>query len=241
MSTDIGEAVKAYHQVCRADLRDQLILDHISFVRHILGRMLGALPEHVDSENLESAGILGLVEAAGQFDPARGIAFTTFAYRRIRGAILDELRRNCPLPQRLLQNWSTIRRASRHLSPPLTSEKIADASGLTIDQVEECLAAMRLTRPETWTDELSEIPNPGGSRGDGPAAISRAEQSEILTEAISQLPEQMRLAITMYHFEDMRMKEIGQVIGLSESRVSRLVAEGELRLRSTVAKSVRHD
>ena len=93
-------AVKAYHKVCVMDLRDRLILEHLSYVRHILGKMLGALPDYVDNENLESAGILGLVEAAGQFDPSRGTAFTTFAYQRIRGAILDCIQQGKTIEER---------------------------------------------------------------------------------------------------------------------------------------------
>jgi RNA polymerase sigma factor for flagellar operon FliA len=148
MSTRMHSAVKAYHKVCKMDLRDRLILEHLYFVRHILGKMLGGLPDSVDNDNLESAGILGLVEAAGQFDPTRGIAFTTFAYQRIRGAILDELRRNCPVPQAVLQNWTLIREASVHMTPPLTSEKLAARTGLNVEDVDDCIAAMRLTRPE---------------------------------------------------------------------------------------------
>lgn len=239
MSGGIQSAVRAYHQVCKADLRDQLILDNLTFVRHVLGRMLGGLPEYIDSENLESAGILGLIEAAGQFDPDRGVAFTTFAYHRIKGAILDELRRNCPLPQRMLQNWAVIRAASTGIELPLTSEKIADATKLTLEQVEECLAAMRLTRPENWTDELCEIPNPAAGENDAESITSRAEQAQMLADAIAQLPPQMQNAVAMYHYEEMRMKEIGEVLELSESRVSRLLAEAELRLKTTIMRMMK--
>jgi RNA polymerase sigma factor for flagellar operon FliA len=235
MNSGIQSAVRAYTEVCRADLRDQLILDHIPFVRHILGRMLGSLPDYVDSENLESAGILGLVEAAGQFDPSRRVAFTTFAYQRIKGAILDELRRNCPLPQKMLQQWAKIRAVSPGIDLPLTSEKIAAASGLSIDQVEECLAAMRLTRPESWTDELCEIPE-STDTSQAESVTSRREQARILSDAISELPETMRTAIIMYHYEDMRMKEIGAALDLSESRVCRVLAAAELRLKSTIMR-----
>lgn len=234
MSTRIHSAVKAYHKVSAMDLRDQLILEHLSYVRHILGKMLGSLPDSVDSENLESAGILGLVEAAGQYDPSRGAAFTTFAYQRIRGAILDELRRNCPVPQGILQNWALIRDASVHMDPPLTPEKIARATGLTVSNVEDCLAAMRLTRPENWADELSEIPTPADREIQVDAESHRDDERRVLADAIELLPEKMRLAVTMYHVEDMRMKEIGQVLGVSESRVSRLLAAAELQLKSIV-------
>lgn len=229
-------AVRAYHKVCKMDLRDRLILEHLYFVRHILGKMLGGLPDTVDNDNLESAGILGLVEAAGQFDPTRGIAFTTYAYQRIRGAILDELRRNCPVPQAVLQNWTLIREASIHMSPPLTAEKLAERTGLRVEDVDDCIAAMRLTRPESWADELGELPVPGHREAEVDADSRRAEEKKLLADAIEELPEKMRLAITMYYLEDMRMKEIGKVLELSESRVSRLVAAGELQLKSIVKR-----
>lgn len=229
-------AVKAYHKVCHMDLRDRLILEHLSYVRHILGKMLGTLPDHVDNENLESAGILGLVEAAGQFDPSRGIAFTTYAYQRIRGAILDELRRNCPVPQTILQHWGLIRDASSRMQPPLTSEKLAESTKLTVQEVETCLSAMRLTRPENWTDELAEVAVAGDRQADVDAGSDRSDEKQILADAIEQLPERMRLAVTMYYLEDMRMKEIGEVLGLSESRVSRLLASAELQLKSIIRR-----
>lgn len=229
-------AVKAYHKVCKMDLRDRLILEHLYFVRHILGKMLGGLPETVDSDNLESAGILGLVEAAGQFDPTRGTAFTTFAYQRIRGAILDELRRNCPVPQAILQNWALIRDASTHMTPPLTTEKIAERTGLSLAEVDDCIAAMRLTRPENWADELGDLPMPESRDEAVDAGSHLVEEKQLLADAIEELPEKMRLAITMYYLDDMRMKEIGEVLNLSESRVSRLIGAAELQLKSIVKR-----
>jgi len=229
-------AVKAYHKVCKMDLRDRLILEHLYFVRHILGKMLGGLPDSVDSDNLESAGILGLVEAAGQFDPARGTAFTTFAYQRIRGAILDELRRNCPVPQAILQNWALIRDASMYMTPPITTEKIAERTSLTLEEVDDCIAAMRLTRPESWADELGDLPMPGGHDDAVDAGARQIEEKQLLADAIEELPKKMRLAITMYYLEDMRMKEIGEVLNLSESRVSRLIGAAELQLKTIVRR-----
>lgn len=227
-------AVRAYKKVCTMDERDRLIVEHLSYVRHILGKMLGSLPDYVDNENLESAGILGLVEAAGQYDPNRGTAFTTFAYQRIRGAILDELRRNCPVPQAILQNWSLIRDASMHMRPPITSEKLAEATRLPIKDVEDCIAAMRLTRPESWADELGELPVPDSREVHVDANQRKEEEKRLLVEAIEKLPANMRIAITMYYNDNMRMKEIGKALNLSESRVSRLIDEAELRLKTAV-------
>lgn len=241
MSTRMHSAVKAYHKICKMDLRDQLILEHLDYVRHILGKMLATLPDYVDEDNLASAGILGLVEAAGQYDPERGTAFTTFAFQRIRGAILDELRRNCPVPQTILQNWALIREASIQMSPPMTSEKLAERSGLSVREVEDCLVAMRLTRPESWADELGELPMPVERESNADAGSNRVEEKKLLADAIEELPEKMRLAVTMYYLQDMRMKEIGEVLNLSESRVSRLLAGAELQLKSIVQRRTQRD
>lgn len=226
--------VRAYRHVADRNSRDQLIVDHLEFVRHLLGRVVAGLPRGIDVENLEAAGVLGLVEAAGQFDPARGVPFKTFSYPRIRGAILDELRRNCPLPQQMLQRWALIRRAGSGSATMPDAETLAEKTGLTVDEVEECLEAIRMTRPESWRDELSA---PGVIRRIDPAeGLERADQSRLLADAIEQLPRVDRLVVSMYHLDDMRLKEIGEVLSLSESRVSRILSRAELRLKESMSR-----
>src|SRR5690349_24935646 len=95
--------------------RDRLILSHLGLVRHVAGKLLAQLPPGLDAENLEAAGILGLVEAAAHYDPARGTQFNTYAYPRIRGAILDELRRNSPPPQQVLEDAARVHLADEEL------------------------------------------------------------------------------------------------------------------------------
>jgi RNA polymerase sigma factor for flagellar operon FliA len=229
------EAVaQAYRQVAVRHSRDQLIVDHLEFVRHLLGRITCGLPGGVDIENLEAAGILGLVEAAGQFDPSRGVAFKTFAYPRIRGAILDELRRNCPLPQHMLQRWTRIRHAASATPATPTAEFLARATDLTVDEVEECLEAIRMTRPEAWREDLS--PPSVEQRIDPGESMERDEDRRLLADAVESLPKQERLVVSMYYLDDMRLKEIGEVLGLSESRISRILARGELRLREYISR-----
>jgi RNA polymerase sigma factor FliA len=227
------EAVaQAYRQTATRHSRDQLIVDHLEFVRHLLGRVVSGLPSGVDLENLEAAGILGLVEAAGQFDASRGVPFKTFAYPRIRGAILDELRRNCPLPQHMLQRWTRIRHAASTLSGPHSSEALARTSEMSVGEVEECLEAIRMTRPEAWRED---IVAPSVVRRIDPAeGLERDEERKLLADAIESLPRQDRIVVSMYYLDDMRLKEIGEVVGLSESRVSRILARAEVRLREFV-------
>jgi RNA polymerase sigma factor for flagellar operon FliA len=225
----------AYQQV-RADAqRDELILGHLPLVRHILGRLAARLPYGVDLENLEAAGTLGLVEAATRFEPERGIHFKTFAYTRIRGAIYDELRRNCPLPQELLERVAQVRQALQSLPPPVRVEALARGTGLNEDDINECLAAMRMTRVVSWND----IAEPTDDANANPAGtpeqrLENAERRRLLAEAIKTLPDAERLAITLYYMEDLRLKEIGCVLNLSESRVCRLLKSAELRLEEFV-------
>ncbi len=224
-------ATQAYQQVAAQSRRDDLILDHLWLVRHLLGKIVGRLPADVDVANLESAGTLGLVEAATKFDPERGIKFATYAYPRVRGAILDELRRNCPLPQQMIERITRVRKAYEDIQGEATLDQLAAASGLTPDEVSDCLSALRLTRPVSWeeTGELYEERH--ADPEDQPdVQAERAEQERLLAEGIAALPERERLVVTLYYQEDLRLKEIGKVLGLSVSRVSRLLSSAMFQL-----------
>jgi RNA polymerase sigma factor for flagellar operon FliA len=217
-------ATQAYNQVAVQTRRDDLILSHLWLVRHVIGKLIGQLPTGADVENLESAGTLGLVEAATHFDPERNIQFKTYAFSRIRGAVLDELRRNCPLPQLVLQRLTLVRKAYAQLPQPATVDALAAATGLTTDDVADCLTAIRLTRMVSWDNAVDSI---AGRRDEGQeppsASLEHTEQKNLLALAIQELPERERLVVTLYYLEDLRLKEIGQVLDLSESRVSRVL------------------
>ncbi len=137
----MNPGLEAYLERAAQGRQDQLVLDHLNLVRHIAGKVAVQLPSGVDRENLHSAGVLGLVEAARRFDDRRGVAFAAFAQTRIRGAILDELRRNCPLPQAMLKRIAVVQRVRERSPPPLTPELIARHAGLTVEQVERVLGS----------------------------------------------------------------------------------------------------
>jgi RNA polymerase sigma factor for flagellar operon FliA len=220
----MADVKQTYGAIAQKERRDQLILEHLSMVRHLVGKLIAELPPGVDEENLESAGVLGLVEAAHHFDPERGAQFKTYAYMRIRGAVLDELRRNCPLPQHMLQQVARVRRAYDELPPPVTADALAAATGLSVEEVADCLAAIRMTRLLSWEENGEPI----GTRLDDPRRPDRIaekeEQKALLTAALGSLDERERLIVTLYYLEDLRLKEIGQVLRLSESRISRLLS-----------------
>jgi RNA polymerase sigma factor for flagellar operon FliA len=203
--------------------RDALILAHLHLVRHTVSRIVAQLPPGIDLENLESAGTLGLVEAATKFDPGRGVKFETFAAYRIRGAVFDELRRNCLLPQHLLDRVALIRRAYQELPPPVTLEALAQKTGLTPDEVTDCLAALRMSRMVSW-EYLADVKNVQVAAEPSEAPGEMEDQKRLLAQGIARLAERERLVVTLYYLEEMRLKEIGQVLQLSESRISRLLS-----------------
>ncbi|MEZ5940749.1 MAG: sigma-70 family RNA polymerase sigma factor [Planctomycetaceae bacterium] len=212
--------------------RDQLVLEHRDLVQHVLGRVLAEVPNHVDRENLEGAGLLGLVEAAARFDPQHGASFRSFAYLRIRGAIIDELRRNCPLPQRLLNLWGRIREFTAQTEQYPTAEELAAQLEVSTDEVLDCLSAVQVLRFEDWQDELSPVIRTTELE----QSLEREDQQQLLAEAILELPERLRQVITLYYAEQLRLKEIGEVLGLSESRVSRLLSQAHATLKNIVTR-----
>jgi len=215
-------------QAVAAPAVDDLILDNLGYVRHILNRLLAQLPPAVDAENLESAGVVGLIEAARQFDSGRDVEFRTFAYQRIRGAILEELRRNCPLSQQMLQKIARLRKVREQQDAAITVEELASVSEMSVDEVTECIAASRLTRPESWSESLH-----GGNaaRSDECNITEDQEMRDVLADGIESLPNTMRIAISLHYLEGLKLREVGTVLGLSESRVCRIVNNARERLR----------
>ncbi|HIE98443.1 MAG TPA: sigma-70 family RNA polymerase sigma factor [Planctomycetes bacterium] len=214
---------------CRDDARDQLILDNLGYVKHILGKLLHQLPRGVDAENLESAGVLGLIEAASQYDPSRNVEFRTFSYRRIRGAILDELRRNCPLSQQMLQKITILRQLRSQFQGAVSVEQLADASGMSIREVNDCIQGFRLTRPDSWSDAVRVSGHVGDNDNSG--ELETAEMQQVLADGIESLPDKMRIAIALHYNEGLKLKEVGDVLNLSESRVSRMLDAARTRLQ----------
>jgi RNA polymerase sigma factor for flagellar operon FliA len=145
--------------------------------------------------------------------------------------VLDELRRNCPLPQHVLERVARVRRAYAGLAPGASADDLAAAAGLTSVEVADCLAAVRLTRMQSWEGSADPLEARVHGREEPPdAQAERAEQKQLLAEALQALPERERLVVTLYYLEDLRLKEIGALLELSESRVSRLLSAALFQL-----------
>jgi len=221
---------KAYKKISQQQSQDQLVLQHLDYVTHILSRITAALPRNIDVENLQSAGVVGLIEAAKNFDPNRGVSFKTFSYPRIRGAILDELRVNSPLSQKMIELVRKIRETIDALDPPITVETIARQARLSVERVEIGLEAMRLN-PQQWDASCIENSRSMWSTERPESPLEDEERKQLLANAIESLPERERLAVTLYYLEGLKLKEVGAVLSISESRASRVLAKAELTLK----------
>jgi RNA polymerase sigma factor for flagellar operon FliA len=228
---------EAYRKASRENSRERMIVENLPYVRKILSKLTTGLPAHVDRDGLESAGIVGLVEAANSYDPTRGVAFKTYAYPRIHGAIVDELRKNSPVSQQMLAHLSRVRDAYQQLAPPVLPEDLARQTGLSLAQVQDALEASRFLAPQSWNDlhcvlhsSWRESPEQPGEK------LEQEEVKRILAKCIERLPERNRLVLTMYYSEDLTLAEIGAVLDYSESYVSRLLSEATFSLKEFYRK-----
>jgi RNA polymerase sigma factor for flagellar operon FliA len=219
------------------------MLEHMPAVRWMARRIHERLPQHVDMEDLVSAGTVGLLDAFRKFDPAKKVQFRSYAQFRIRGAILDSLRTLDWSPRDLRRKGRAVEEAIRQLTARCgrapTEPEVAREMGLGLEEYQQLLGELKgleigtlhLERSEdSGEEELAYIPN---HPGDDPLfRCLRGEMRERLTAAIEQLPERERLVVTLYYYEEMTMKEIGLALGVVESRVSQIHSSAVLHLRA---------
>lgn len=209
--------------------RDQLILDSLPLLHHIVGRMSWDSPGRVDREDLFGFGMLGLIGAADSWEPERGLKFSTYAYPRIRGAILDELRRLDFLPRGRRERVRALDRAVSELEQerglPPTPEEIADKMGCDETEVDEILHSARLAGTVSLddgpSDDLSSMLSDPRS-ADPENTAEWQEMKTLLVQAIGDLPEQEKTVITLYYGEELLLRDIGEIMGVTESRVSQV-------------------
>ncbi|MDQ3379690.1 MAG: RNA polymerase sigma factor WhiG [Actinomycetota bacterium] len=234
-------------------LRDRLILTYAPLVKFVAGRVGASLPAHVDEQDLVSYGLLGLIGAIERFDPGREIKFETFAMARIRGAIIDELRSLDWVPRSVRTRARQIERAIATLEKELmrapTDEEIAKKLGVTDDELDDSLREISRTSiaalDELWSpsgggDQIALIDTIEDSSGPDPeTSLELTEVREALAEAISSLPEREKLVVTLYYYEELTLREIGEVLGVTESRVSQLHTKAILRLKAHLSGAQR--
>jgi RNA polymerase sigma factor for flagellar operon FliA len=235
-------------------IRDRLILTYAPLVKYVAGRVGSGLPAHVDEEDLVSYGLLGLMGAIDRFDPSRDIKFETFAIARIKGAIIDELRSLDWVPRSVRSRARDIERAMADLERVLhrapTDEELAAKLGITEDELDDSLTDISRSSiaalDELWTisgssgDQVSLIDTIEDTSGPDPqGALAQTELRDALGDAIARLPEREKLVVTLYYYEELTLREIGDVLGVTESRVSQLHTKAILRLKARLAGGAR--
>lgn len=246
-SIELKELWRRYKSAGDEHARERLVVAYSPLVKYVVGRMRSNLPGHVDEAELTSYGLGGLVGAISRFDPGREIKFETYAITRIRGAIVDELRTMDWVPRSVRSRAREIERANRKLEAQLqrvpTDEEMAQELQLSTEEFQQRLLQIYnsnlVALDEMWYagdgngDQVSLLETlPDNRAADPETVIDQNELRDRIADSIASLPEREKLVIALYYYENLTLREIGEVLGVTESRVSQLHTKAVLRLRS---------
>jgi len=240
---------KKYKASGDSKMRDALILKYAPFVKYVAGRMAVNLPNNVEYEDLVSYGVFGLMDAIEKYDPERAVQFKTYAKTRIRGAILDELRVLDWTPRSVRQKAKKLEKAYAQLESQLgreaKDEEVAEYLEITVQELQKLLEETRQSLVLSLDENDPNSDQPGQSRLNffedlntltPEQKATGKEVKKMLAESINKLNDRERLVITLYYFEELTSKEIGSILGVSDSRVSQLHTKAILRLRGRLSK-----
>jgi RNA polymerase sigma factor FliA len=225
--------------------QERVLLEHLPIVRFLARRIHERLPQHVDIEDMVSAGVVGLMDAFAKFDPAKKVQFRSYAQFRIRGAILDSLRTLDWSPRELRRKGRAVEEAIRALTARLGhapgEPDVALEMGLGLEEYQQLLGDLKgleigtlhMERNEdSGEEELAYVP--GRPDEDPLFRCLRGELEDRLADGIAHLPDRERLVMTLYYYEEMTMREIGLALGVVESRVSQVHASAVVHLRGAL-------
>jgi RNA polymerase sigma factor for flagellar operon FliA len=227
--------------------REGLVVAYSPLVKYVSGRMASGLPAHVEEADLISYGLGGLISAIERFDLTREIKFETYAITRIRGAIIDELRTLDWVPRSVRARAREIERANSKLEAQLqrapTDEEMAHELGMAVSDFQDALLQISnstiVALDELWSvsdstgDSVSLLDTlPDRGAPDPQTLVHQSELRDRIADAIAALPEREKLVVALYYYENLTLREIGEVLGVTESRVSQLHTKAVLRLRS---------
>lgn len=226
--------------------RDELVVDHLPLVKYLAQRMITKLPPSVEVNDLVSAGVMGLMDAVEKYEPSRGVKFKTYAEQRVRGAMIDSLRSMDWAPRSLRRKERAVEKAYATLEQKngrtASDEEVAQELNLGIGELHRWLNDLNgvsiggFTGVSNEDDQQSEpadlLQYVADDAEKSPSAIfEREELREVLAQAIDNLPEKERMVISLYYYEELTMKEIGEVLGVNESRISQLHTKAVMRLK----------
>jgi len=227
-------------------IRDAFIKQYAPLVKYVAGKVAASMPNSVEFDDLVGFGVFGLLDAIEKFDPEKNVKFKTYAVTRIRGAIFDELRSIDWVPRSVRQKTKEIEEAivvlEASLGRPATDQEIAESLGVSEDELLKTMLKISgtavLSLNDVWfsgddADKISigeSIESPSSFNPD--SSVEREEIKRVIVQSISELPEKEKKVLILYYYEDLTLKEIGQVLEVTESRVSQLHTKAILRLRA---------
>ncbi len=226
--------------------REELIIRYSPLVNYVASRLAGRLPPHILPEDLIGPGIIGLIDAIEKFDPTKKIKFKTYAEFRIRGAMLDELRHLDWVPRSVRKKATELQKVIDKLEKKLErvpeDEEIAMEMGISLQQYYKLLdktrgitfldiEAIRRRMPDANEEDLFDLIADDGE-SDPFEQLNLAEVKNIIMDGIKALPEKEKLVVSLYYFEDLTMKEIGEIMGYTESRISQMHTKAIIRIRA---------
>lgn len=237
---------ETYRKSPTPEMREQIILEYAPLVKVVAGRLSMYLGYNVEYEDLVSYGIFGLIDAIDKFDMQKDVKFETYASLRIRGAILDQIRKMDWIPRTVRQKQKKIDEAIRDIEmrtgKNATDEQVAGELGLEQEELTEWQSRLKITNVISLNEFLEQGQEPvmdarGNSHFSQPEdVVSESELKQVLEEALEVLTEKEKKVILLYYYEDLTLKEISKVLEVSESRVSQLHTKALLKMRVKMGK-----
>jgi len=235
-----------YTETYRQDQTHQLVEEHLDMVKRIAFHLKGKLPGQVQVEDLIQSGMVGLIEAAKNFDETQGASFETYAGIRIRGAMLDEIRKNDWTPRSVHRNTRMISKVISEVENEkgreASASEIADELGVSIEEYHHMLLDTTTHRVLSFEELginddsiIEHIPNRQPLVVDG---LQKDEMKKLVAKAISELPQRESLIMSLYYDEELNLREIGLVLGVTESRVSQIHSQAMIRLQTKLKRII---
>lgn len=239
----------AFKQSGSKAAKDQLLINYSPLVKFVAGRVAVGLPQSIDQADLVSYGMFGLIDALDKFDPERKIKFETYAISRIKGSIIDELRAIDWVPRSVRAKARMVEKAYQKLEAKLlrtpNDRELAEEMGITDRELQSIFARISFVGVVAFDEVIS-----GGERGEGSTTLGdtiadrkagptgsyeHEETKQILAEAINKLGDREKIVLSLYYFESLTLAEIGQVLGVTESRVCQIHTKAVVQLKSKLS------
>jgi len=228
--------IKLYEDIQNADQSSKELLVHVGLVKRVALHLKGRLPNFMELDELIQVGMIGLIEAKSSFDASKGVEFEIFAKNRVRGAILDQVRKLSYLPRSAIVSIREHNEASALLTGQLGREasqsELAEFMGKDIESFQkERVHAHRFQTVSLETQLPDTVDMPAGESDNPEARVAQEQFMETLMASIEALPERERTVVSLYYVEEMNLKEIGAVLDVSESRISQILSSSVKKLR----------